>query len=142
MKGYLVDTNIPSELTRPKPEPLVVAFQDDVGKERVYLSVLTLGEMGKGVAGLSDGNRKNRLQTWLNTEMRLWFADRVLPVTEAIAVRWGLLAGLAKRRGTPVSVVDGLLAATALEHDLTLVTRNVKDFKGLDVNIFNPWDQR
>jgi predicted nucleic acid-binding protein len=142
VKGYLVDTNIPSELTRPKPDPRVTIFLKGVGRDQVYLSVLTLGEIGKGIAGLSDANRKNRLQSWLNTEMRLWFADRVLPVTETIAERWGLLAGLAKLRGTPVSVVDGLLAATALEHDLTVVTRNVRDFTGLDVNICNPWDER
>ena len=141
MKGYLVDTNIPSELTRPRPEPQVIAFLNDAGKDRVYLSVLTLGEIYKGIAGLSDNNRKNRLQWWLDTEMRLWFADHVLPVTETIAERWGLLAGLAKLRGTPVSIIDGLLAATALEHDLTVATRNVRDFVGLKIRVFNPWDK-
>jgi toxin FitB len=146
VKGYLVDTNIPSELTRPKPDPRVAAFLKEAGKERVYLSVLTLGEICKGIAGLPVSVRRSGLQEWLDTEMRPWFAGRILPVTEAIAERWGLLAGEAKLRGTPLSVVDGLLAATAIEHDLTVVTRNVKDFSdpfstALGLSIFNPWDE-
>ena len=139
MIGYLVDTNIPSELTRPKPEHRVASFLKEVGKDRVYISVLTLGEICKGIAGIPAGARRAQLQEWLDTIMRPWFAGRVLPVTDSVAERWGLMAGEAKLRGVALSVVDGLLAATALEHDLALVTRNAKDFSGLGLRLLNPW---
>ncbi len=140
MSGFLADTNIPSELTRPSPDARVAAFLKDAGKEQVYLSVLTLGEMRKGVASLPDGNRRRPLAEWTETSMRPWFASRILPVTEEIAERWGVLAAEAKLRGIGLSVVDGLIAATALEHDLMLVTRNAKDFVKLGVTILNPWE--
>ncbi len=140
MKGFLADTNIPSELTRPNPDASVVAFLERVEKESVYLSVLTLGEIRKGVASLPDGNRRRLLEEWIQGTLRPWFANRILPVTEAIVDRWGILAAEAKRRGAALPVVDGLIAATALEHDLTLLTRNVSDFSGTGVTILNPWE--
>ena len=76
----------------------------------------------------------------MDTRMRLWFAERILPVTEAIADRWGLVAAEAKARGVGLSVVDGIIAATALEHDLTVLTRNVKDFADTGVSLINPWE--
>ena len=99
---------VPSELTRPKPEPRVAAFLKKVGQERVYLSVLTIGEICKGIAGLPiSNNRRGVLQNWLDVVLRPWFAGRILPVTAPIAEHWGRLAGEAKLRGTPLSVVDG-----------------------------------
>ena len=140
MTGYLVDTNIPSELTRPKPEAHVAEFLKHAGKDRVYVSVLTLGEICKGIGELPLSAKRTNLQHWLDSVMRPWFAGRVLPVTAPIAERWGFLAAEGKLRGTPLAVVDGLLAATALEHNLTLVTRNVKDFRSIGVTILNPWE--
>lgn len=140
MTGYLVDTNIPSELTRPKPEVRVAELLKKAGKERVYVSVLTLGEICKGIGELSPGAKRTTLQHWLDSVMRPWFADRVLPITAPIAERWGFFAAEGKLRGAPLAVVDGLLAATALEHNLTLVTRNVKDFTGRGVTLLNPWE--
>jgi predicted nucleic acid-binding protein len=140
VNGYLVDTNIPSELTRPRPEPLVAAFLRQAGKERVYVSVLTLGEICNGIGLLPVSAKRSNLQDWLDAVMRPWFAGRVLPVTAPIAERWGFLAAAARLRGRTVKVVDGMLAATALEHDLTLVTRNEKDFAGLGATILNPWN--
>jgi predicted nucleic acid-binding protein len=139
LKGFLADTNIPSELTRPVPDPRVADFLKDAGRDQVYLSVLTLGEIRKGVASLPAGNRRRLLEAWIETNLRPWFAARILPVTEEIAERWGVLAAEAKLGGFGLSVVDGLVAATALEHDLTLVTRNAKDFAKLGVTIVNPW---
>lgn len=101
--------------------------------------MLTLGEMRKGVAALPAGNRRKLLEDWIETSMRPWFSTRILPVTEGIAERWGLLAAEAKLGGAGLSVVDGLIAATALEHDLTLVTRNAKDFSGTGASVLNPW---
>jgi len=140
VKGYLVDTNIPSELTREKPDARVSAFLGNTDKGSVFLSVMTIGEICKGIAALPVGQKRTALQGWLDIDVRSWFAGRILPVTEAIAERWGHLAATAKQQGLTLAVVDGVIAATALHHDLTLVTRNVKDFVGLRVEVFNPWD--
>jgi predicted nucleic acid-binding protein len=140
MKGYLPDTNVPSEITRPRPEPKVEAFLMQAGKERVYLSVLSLGEVVKGIGILPEGKRKGSLEAWLEAEIRPWFGERILPVSAAIAERWGSLAAQARVRGIQLPVVDGLIAATALEHDLTLATRNSKDFVSSGVVIANPWE--
>ena len=141
MKGYLVDTNIPSELTRETPDARVAVFLENAGRESVYLSVMTVGEICKGIDVLPASRKRTALQEWLDHDVRSWFAGRILPVTESIAERWGHLAAAAKRRGVAVAVVDGVLAATAIEHGLTLVTRNIKDFAGLDVALLNPWDE-
>jgi predicted nucleic acid-binding protein len=141
MNGFLLDTNIPSELTRPKPDPRVEQWLDEADDERLYLSVISLGELLKGLTILPIGKKRDRLQEWLDLTLRLWFEGRVLPVDESIAERWGVLAGECQLRGAPLNTTDGLIAATALEHDLTVVTRNVKDFAGLVVAIFNPWEQ-
>jgi predicted nucleic acid-binding protein len=140
VKGYLVDTNIPSELTREKPDARVAAFLRNAGKGTVFLSLMTIGEICKGIAGLPAGQRRTALQDWFDIDVRSWFAGRILPVTESIAERWGHLAATAKQQGLTLAVVDGVIAATALHHDLILVTRNVKDFAGLGIDISNPWE--
>jgi toxin FitB len=140
VKGYLVDTNIPSELTRERPDARVAAFLANAGQNSVFLSVLTIGEICKGIAELPASQKRTGLQDWLDIEVRSWFAGRILPVTEAIAERWGQLAAAAKQKGMTLAVVDGVIAATALHHDLTVVTRNVKDFAGLGVAVFNPFE--
>jgi toxin FitB len=140
VKGYLVDTNIPSELTRERPDARVSVFLAKAAQRSVFLSVLTIGEICKGIAELPASQRRTGLQDWLDINVRQWFAGRILPVTELIAERWGHLAAAAKQKGMTLAVVDGVIAATALHHDLIVVTRNVKDFAGLGVNIFNPWD--
>ncbi|MGO9271801.1 MAG: type II toxin-antitoxin system VapC family toxin [Terriglobia bacterium] len=140
MKGYLVDTNVPSDLTRETPDARVTAFLRNAGKESLFLSVMTLGEICKGIDMLPVSRKRKELQVWLEVDVRSWYAGRILPVTESIAERWGHLAATAKHRGNAVAVVDAVIAATALEHGLTLVTRNVKDFAGLGVVLLNPWD--
>jgi toxin FitB len=89
---------------------------------------------------LPVGQKRSALQTWLDVDVRSWFAGRILPVTDSIAERWGHLAAITKQRGIAVTVVDAVIAATALGHGLSLVTRNVKDFAGLGVVLLNPWD--
>jgi predicted nucleic acid-binding protein len=140
MKGFLLDTNIPSEMTRPVPQQSVTQWLEDAEDDQLYLSVISLGEISKGIATLPDGKRRSRLQKWLIETLRPWFQGRILPVNEPIAERWGLMAGQSKLKGKPLKVEDGLIAATALEHGLTLVTRNVKDFEDLDVVIVDPWN--
>ena len=140
MKGFLLDTNIPSEMTRLRPEAKVFRWLDEADEEQLYFSVVSLGEILKGVTVLRESKRRSQLRQWLDETLRPWFAGRILPVNESIAERWGVLAGQCQLKGRPLKVVDGLIAATALEHDLTVVTRNVKDFDGLGVEIFNPWE--
>lgn len=139
MNGYLVDTNILSELTRPSPDPQVEAFLRQ-SKDRVFVSVLSIGELRKGIASLPASKRRVGLENWLDTEIMPWFANRVLPVTLAIAECWGDLAAQSKAKGRARPVVDAILGATAARHDLTMATRNVRDYEGLGVTILNPWE--
>ena len=140
MKGYLVDTNIPSEFTRQQPDARVADFIRRAGKENLFLSVMTVGEICKGIDLLPVSQKRSTLQDWLDIDVRSWFAGRILPVTETIAERWGHLAAAARKQGVTLAVVDGVIAATAIEHNLTLVTRNTKDYVGLGVDLLNPWD--
>jgi toxin FitB len=140
VKEYLVDTNIPSELTRETPDARVATFLRGAGKESVFLSVMTMGEIRKGIDMLPVSQKRNALQGWLEIDVRSWFAGRILPVTEPIAERWGHLAATAKQQGFSLAVVDGVIAAPALEHNLTLVTRNARDFADLGVVLLDPCD--
>ena len=140
MSGYLLDTNCISELVRLKPEPSVIVWMQATDETLLYLSVLTLGEIRKGLAGLPQGKRRTHLETWLEIELRARFAGRILPIDVPVADRWGLLAASAKRDGKTLSAIDGLLAATALHYNLTVVSRNVSDFMNTQVPVVNPWD--
>jgi predicted nucleic acid-binding protein len=139
VSGYLVDTNVPSEFTHQQPDERVAAFIRAVGRENLFLSVMTLGEICKGIDLLPVSQKRTSLQGWLEIDVRPWFAGRILPVSEAIAERWGHLAARTRKQGVTLAVMDGVIAATALEHGLTLVTRNTKDYAGLGVIIIDPW---
>jgi predicted nucleic acid-binding protein len=124
---------------RPRPEPKVqhwIAAQD-IGT--LFVSVVSISELETGFATMRDAARRARLEASLERYLALLFVGRVLPVTKAIAVRWGRLDGMRQMAGRPLSAPDGMIAATALEHGLMLVTRNVKDFAGLGVDLLNPW---
>ena len=139
MNGYLLDTNCISEAVRAQPEPRVMSWLEAVDEALLYLSVLTLGEIRKGVASLPQSRRRTLLDSWLNSELRARFSSRILPVDLAIADRWGLLSATAKNEGRALSTIDGLLAATAIQHSLTIVSRNDSDFAGVPIQVFNPW---
>jgi predicted nucleic acid-binding protein len=139
MSGYLLDTNCISEVVRITPEPRVMAWIDATDESLLYLSVLTLGEIRKGLAALPQGKRRTQLETWLDVQLRARFSGKILSVDSYVADRWGWLAAAAKRAGKALSVVDGLLAATALHHNLTIVSRNITDFAHLHVPVLNPW---
>jgi predicted nucleic acid-binding protein len=141
MSGFLLDTNCISELVRPKPEPRVLNWMEAADEATLYLSVLTVGEIRKGVAGLAQGKRRTQLETWLEVDLEARFSGRIMPIDGAIADRWGLLTAEAKRRGNPLSVIDGLLAATAQHHNLTVVSRNSSDFTNTHVPVLNPWEE-
>jgi toxin FitB len=139
MSGFLLDTNCISELVRSQPEPHVLEWIDAADESLLYLSVLTLGEIRKGIAMLPTSHRRTKLETWLELELRARFAGRLLTVDGEIADRWGILAAAAKKMGKVLSAIDGLLAATALHHNLTVVSRNVGDFAVAHVSVVNPW---
>jgi toxin FitB len=140
MSGFLLDTNCISEIVRLKPEPRVMDWMEAVDEALLYLSILTLGEIRKGLAGLRQSKRRTRLETWLEVELQARFSGRILPIDGAVADRWGLLAADAKRKGKALSTIDGLLAATALHRNLTIVSRNISDFTNTQVPLLNPWD--
>lgn len=139
MSGFLLDTNCISELVRPKPEPRVMEWMDAADEGLLYLSVLTLGEIRRGVAGLIQGRRRAHPETWLVVDLQTRFSGRIVPVDSAIADRWGLLAAESKRKGKTLGIIDGLLAATAIHHNLTIVSRTASDFTGTQVQVLNPW---
>jgi toxin FitB len=140
MSGFLLDTNCISEMVRTRPEPRVLEWMDAADESLLFLSVLTLGEIRKGIAGLPQSRRRTSLESWLELELRSRFAGRILPVNDAVADRWGMLAAEAKREGSSLSAIDGLLAATALQYNLTIVSRNVADFGDTPVPVLNPWE--
>jgi len=125
-----------SELRRKVPDPGVVAWADDRAPASMFISALTLGEIRRGIECLSDERRRLALADWLERELPLFFGNRVLAVDTGVADRWGRLLAAA---GRPLPVIDSLLAATALEHDLVLVTRNLRDFGVAGLRTINPW---
>lgn len=139
MSGFLLDTNVISELVKPKPDENVRRWTGETDESILFLSAVTLGEIRKGIDSLRPGTRRGRLESWLQVDLRARFRGRILPIDEAIADRWGAISAMAASKGKPVPVVDGLLAATALHHNLTLVTRNISDVGGTGVTILNPW---
>lgn len=140
MNGFLLDTNVPSELIRARPEPRVGKWVYSQDEELLYLSAVSIGELRRGFILLPASKRRSDLERWFENYLVPRFRTRILPVTHSVADRWGILGGERQLRGTPLSAADGMIAATALEHDLTVVTRNVKDFAGLGVAVFSPWD--
>lgn len=138
--NYLLDTCLLSELRKPAPDAGVVAWVSDINESQLFISVLTLGEIQKGIAKLEKGRRKNAFQHWLESDLVSRFEGRVLPLGLDMALEWGLLSATAEEQGRPAPVVDALLAVTAIAHNLTLVTRNDKDFSGLPVKVLNPWN--
>jgi predicted nucleic acid-binding protein len=139
VSGYLLDTNVISELTKLQPESKVVSWFQATGEELLYLSVLAIGEIRKGINFLPRSNKRVLLESWLANDLVLRFAGRIIEVNLDIAERWGLISAQAKIAGTPLAVIDGLMAATALHHNLTLVTRNTKDVQVAGINTLNPW---
>lgn len=138
--SFLVDTNVLSEVRRPTPSPKVLAWLDEVDEDRAFISVISLAELRRGVALMDDGRRKAALADWLARDLPERFAGRILTIEPAIAEAWGDLMAQSQKVGKALSTMDGFLAATALARQLTLVTRNTKDFVPLGIPLFNPWE--
>ena len=138
--AWLVDTNVLSELKRPRPDPQVVAFLATCSIGELYVSTVTLMEIRFGIERASSPATRADLERWLAEIIRPMFASRVLEITEDVMLTWRRMVDEGRKAGRTFSQPDLILAATALHHDLTLVTRNGKDFAGLAVTILNPWD--
>lgn len=137
--NVLLDTNVVSEWVKPRPDRGVVAWLAELDEDRVFLSVMTLGELRQGVELLAAGPRRALLDGWVQRDLPERFAGRVLPIDAETADLWGRLVARRRRAGRPIGVMDALLAATASAHDLAVVTRNTSDFQGCGVRLVNPW---
>ena len=138
--AWLLDTNVLSELRRPRPEPRVVAFVADRPLEHLFVSTVTLAEIRFGIELVAEPNRRAELNEWLTHKVRPMFEGRVLQVTEDIMLKWRLLVEAGRKTGHVFSQPDLLIAATAIQHDLTVVTRDRSDFDKAGVPVLNPWD--
>jgi tRNA(fMet)-specific endonuclease VapC len=137
--NYLLDTNVISELVTKQPNPKVVAWIDALDPAAVYLSVVTIGEIRKGIEKLASSPRKDTISAWLEYDLLTRFDGRIASITTNVMLRWGALVGQLELQGRIVAAIDSLIAAIALEGDFTLATRNEQDFQGTGVRIINPW---
>lgn len=137
--NYLLDTCVISELTKPASDTRVTNWLKNTLTETMFLSVVTIGEVRKGLTKLPDSKKKIRLENWLGS-LIVEYSDRILPMDLSVMENWGFLQGRAKKTGIPMSSFDSLIAATAYTHNLILITRNEKDFVPSQVAIINPWE--
>ena len=137
--SYLLDTCVLSEFARPQPDVRVVEWLQAQDENELYLSVVVLGKLGRGIAHLPDGMKRRRLDAWLHTELRTRFRGRIFEVTEAVVLEWGERSGALLRDGQTISMADGLIGATAMVHSLVVATRNTRDIAITATPVFNPW---
>jgi predicted nucleic acid-binding protein len=137
--SWLLDTCVVSELVRPRPKPSVVNWVRERDEDELFLSVITIGELEKGIAKLRDSPKRVMLEQWVRRELTDRFHDRLLVIDSGIAARWGALVGASEAQGEPLPVIDSLLAATGLQHELTVVTRNTADLERCGARCFNHW---
>ncbi|HEX2581678.1 MAG TPA: type II toxin-antitoxin system VapC family toxin [Dongiaceae bacterium] len=139
--SFLIDTNVVSEWVKPRPNEGVVRWLAETDEDRIFLSTVTLAELRYGVERLAAGARRKRLDEWLRDELPLRFEGRVLAVDEKVAEAWGRVVARREAAGRPLAIMDAFLAATAEAHGLTVVTRNVGDFKLSTEAVLNPWTE-
>lgn len=137
---YLLDTNVISELVAQQPNPRVVEWLDQLEPASVYLSVITIGELRKGIEKLPNSQRKDTLRTWLVDVLLVRFRDQILVLDVETMLAWGELVGQLEQKGRLPGAMDSLVAALALVHSCTLVTRNEGVFQDSGLNILNPWE--
>lgn len=137
--NFLLDTCVLSELVKQQPEPAVVEWVGEQDEHRLYLSVITIGELRKGIAKLPKGGKRSRLERWVTEDLEARFNRRLYPVDGRVASIWGTMLGEAEAAGGPIPVIDALIGATARAHDCIVVTRNVADLERTGVEVLNPW---
>ena len=137
--SFLLDTNVVSEWVRPQPDRNVISWLAEVDEDRVFISVISFAEIRRGVETLAAGRRHERLATWLAEELSVRFEERILDIDRQVADTWGVLMARGQKIGMTLGSMDAFVAATAEAHGLTLVTRNVKDFRRLGISVLDPW---
>ena len=138
--NYILDTCVISELVKPLPNENVLEWIEKQSEDNLYLSVITIGEIQKGISKLPESNKKTSLQTWLDNDLKIRFESRILPIDEKIAKEWGKIQGISEKAGNKLPVIDSMIAATGLFHKMTIVTRNIDDMQISGLEIFNPWN--
>ena len=136
---YLLDTCAISDLVSKQPNPGLVEWLDSIDETRLYLCVISIGEIHKGIQKLSASRRKHTLVEWLEGDLLSRFQDRILPIDTAVILAWGALTADLEKHGKPMPAIDSLIAAVALQNGLTLITRNESDFAHSGVPVLNPW---
>ena len=137
--SWLLDTCVLSELVRPRPKASVVRWVRERDEEELFLSVITIGELEKGIAKLPNSTKRATLEQWVRRDLAGRFHGRLLAIDAGVAARWGAIVGASETRGQPLPVIDALIAATSLQHDLTVVTRNTDDLERCGALCLNPW---
>ncbi len=138
--NYLLDTCVISELVKPKPDLRVTQWVRSLDEENLFLSVITIGEIQKGISKLPDGRKKkHQLQNWLSNELQERFKERILEITIGTARVWGQVLGACEKKGVTLPAIDSLIASQGIFHKMTIVTRNISDMEPSGVPLFNPW---
>lgn len=136
---WLLDTCVISELVSKRPNKAVVDWVDSIEPENIYLSVITIGEIAKGIQKLPESKRKRQLQRWLEEDLLIRFDGRILILDVDVLLVWGQLTGALENKGKKMPAIDSLVAAIALQQNFTIVTRNVSDYDYSGIPTFNPW---
>lgn len=139
MSGWLLDTNILSELRKPKPAAKVISFIGEQSLEDLYISTVTFAEIRFGIEQATDATKRSELNDWVTHKLRPMFEGRVLEITEDVMLKWRLLVEQGRKAGHTYSQPDLIIGATALLYDLTVVTRDLDDFERAKVPVLNPW---
>jgi len=140
--NYILDTNVISELVASQPDANVTRWIESIDPENVYLSVITVGELKKGIEKLPDSPRKTALEAWLINDLLVRFQDHLLPIDTSVMLTWGALVARMEALGKPMPTIDALIAAITLQSRYTLATRNVRDFEHAGISILNPWESQ
>ena len=136
---YLLDTNVISELVARRPDQAVLTWIEELDQTAVYLSVITIGEIHRGIERLPESAKRERLRAWLTDDLLVRFSDRIVPIDVGVMMAWGSMVARLISEGRPLSAMDSLIAAQAIHHGFSLVTRNESDFRDTGVNVMNPW---
>jgi toxin FitB len=140
--NFLLDSNVISEWVKPEPDRNVVTWLAEADEDRVFVSVIAFAEIRRGIELMVAGRRRERLAQWLAAELPLRFEDRILAVDQGVADLWGVVIARSEKKGHAMGSMDAFVAATAEAHDLTLVTRNIKDFEHVEISLMDPWQPR
>lgn len=140
--SFLLDTCVLSELLKIKPDRNVIEWISSVDEDQLYVSVITIGEIQKGISRLPHSKKRKQLEDWIEFDLRERFKNRILPIDEDVALLWGQLLGELEQKGKRIPVIDAMIAANALNNNLTVVTRDIKDLSATGVDIYNPWIEK